>query len=118
MHEKAGFKNAWIILLLGLIVGCSSTDVRRLPSNPDPLIKGEMTEDKARRALEMKLFDDRKDSIRLTNLVEHVVDKDAQEKIDIETIRDSPEVLALRVQELLRQLGAEGLGIPQQQGDA
>ena len=35
------------------------------------------------RALEMKLFDDRKDSIRLTNLVEHVVDKDAQEKIDI-----------------------------------
>jgi serine protein kinase len=35
------------------------------------------------RALEMKLFDDRKDSIRLTNLVEHVVDKDAQEKIDV-----------------------------------
>ncbi len=35
------------------------------------------------RALELKLFDDRKDSIRLTNLVEHVVDKDAQEKIDI-----------------------------------
>jgi hypothetical protein len=55
MHEKAGFKNVWIILLLGLIVGCSSTEVRRLPSNPDPLIRGEMTEDKARRALEMKL---------------------------------------------------------------
>jgi len=35
------------------------------------------------RALEMKLFDDRKDSIRLTNLVEHVVDKDAQAKIDV-----------------------------------
>ena len=55
MHEKAGFKNVWIILLLGLIVGCSSTEVRRLPSNPDPFIRGEMTEDKARRALEMKL---------------------------------------------------------------
>jgi serine protein kinase len=35
------------------------------------------------RALELKMFDDRKDSIRLTNLVEHVVDQDAQAKIEV-----------------------------------
>lgn len=35
------------------------------------------------RALEMKLFEDQKDSIKLTSLVSAVVDKDTQEKIDI-----------------------------------
>ena len=35
------------------------------------------------RALEMKLFEDQKDSIKLSSLVSSVVDKDTQEKIDI-----------------------------------
>ena len=37
----------------------------------------------AARALELKLFEDQKDSIKLKNLVSAVVDKDTQEKIDI-----------------------------------
>jgi serine protein kinase len=35
------------------------------------------------RALELKLFEDQKDSIKLTTLVSSVVDKATQEKIDI-----------------------------------
>ena len=35
------------------------------------------------RALELKLFEDQKDSIKLTSLVSRVIDKDTQEKIDI-----------------------------------
>lgn len=35
------------------------------------------------RALELKLFEDSKDSIKLNTLVQSVVDKDTQEKIDI-----------------------------------
>ncbi len=35
------------------------------------------------KALELKLFEDQKDSIKLTSLVSAVVDKDTQEKIDI-----------------------------------
>jgi serine protein kinase len=34
-------------------------------------------------ALELKLFEDQKDSIKLTSLVSTVVDKDTQEKIDV-----------------------------------
>ena len=39
--------------------------------------------DRLRRALELKLFEDQKDSIKLKTLVSAVVDKDTQEKIDI-----------------------------------
>jgi len=35
------------------------------------------------KALELKLFEDQKDSIKLTSLVSSVLDKDAQEKIDV-----------------------------------
>ena len=35
------------------------------------------------KALELKLFEDQKDSIKLTNLVSSVIDKETQEKIDI-----------------------------------
>jgi len=35
------------------------------------------------KALELKLFEDQKDSIKLTSLVSRVIDKDTQEKIDI-----------------------------------
>ncbi|RJO64887.1 MAG: serine protein kinase [Myxococcales bacterium] len=35
------------------------------------------------RALEMKLFEDQKDAIKLTSLVSNVVDKEAQKKIDV-----------------------------------
>lgn len=35
------------------------------------------------RALEMKLFEDQKDAIKLTSLVSSVVDREAQEKIDV-----------------------------------
>ncbi|MCD4692569.1 MAG: hypothetical protein K8R79_06635, partial [Calditrichales bacterium] len=41
------------------------------------------TNERLHRALEMKLFEDQKDTIKLTTLVSDVVDKDTQEKIDI-----------------------------------
>ena len=41
------------------------------------------TNDRLRRALELKLFEDQKDSIKLKTLVAAVVDKETQEKIDI-----------------------------------
>jgi serine protein kinase len=41
------------------------------------------TNDRLRRALEMKLFEDQKDSIKLTSLVSSVVDKETQEKMDV-----------------------------------
>ena len=41
------------------------------------------TNDRLHKALEKKLFEDQKDSIKLTSLVSSVVDKDTQEKIDI-----------------------------------
>lgn len=41
------------------------------------------TNERLHRALELKLFEDQKDSIKLTSLVSSVVDKDTQEKIDI-----------------------------------
>ncbi|MCF6228551.1 MAG: serine protein kinase [Planctomycetes bacterium] len=41
------------------------------------------TNERLHRALELKLFEDQKDSIKLTNLVSKVVDKDTQAKIDV-----------------------------------
>jgi len=41
------------------------------------------TNERLQKALEMKLFEDQKDSIKLTSLVSQVVDKDTQQKIDI-----------------------------------
>jgi serine protein kinase len=41
------------------------------------------TNDRLRKALELKLFEDQKDSIKLTSLVSSVVDKETQEKIDV-----------------------------------
>ena len=41
------------------------------------------TNDRLRRALELKLFEDQKDSIKLKTLVSAVVDKNTQEKIDV-----------------------------------
>ncbi|MDD5306607.1 MAG: serine protein kinase [Deltaproteobacteria bacterium] len=41
------------------------------------------TNDRLRRALEMKLFEDQKDSIKLSSLVSQVVDRETQEKIDV-----------------------------------
>jgi len=41
------------------------------------------TNARLQKALELKLFEDKKDSIKLTTLVSDVVDKDAQEKIDV-----------------------------------
>jgi serine protein kinase len=39
--------------------------------------------DRLRRALELKLFEDQKDSIKLTSLVSNVMDKETQEKIEV-----------------------------------
>lgn len=39
--------------------------------------------DRLRRALELKLFEDQKDTIKLTTLVSNVVDREAQAKIDV-----------------------------------
>ena len=41
------------------------------------------TNERLHRALELKLFEDQKDSIKLTSLISQVVDKDTQEKIDV-----------------------------------
>ncbi len=41
------------------------------------------TNERLHRALELKLFEDQKDSIKLTSLVSQVIDKDTQEKIDV-----------------------------------
>lgn len=41
------------------------------------------TNERLHRALELKLFEDQKDSIKLTSLVSRVIDKDTQEKIDV-----------------------------------
>lgn len=41
------------------------------------------TNDRLRRALELKLLEDQKDSIKLQTLVSNVIDKETQEKIDI-----------------------------------
>lgn len=41
------------------------------------------TNERLRKALESKLFEDQKDSIKLTSLVSNVVDRETQEKIDI-----------------------------------
>ncbi|MCP3980643.1 MAG: serine protein kinase [bacterium] len=41
------------------------------------------TNERLHKALELKLFEDQKDSIKLTSLVSSVMDKDTQEKIDI-----------------------------------
>src|SRR5438093_579523 len=41
------------------------------------------TNERLHRALELKLFEDQKDSIKLTSLVSKVIDKDTQEKIDV-----------------------------------
>ena len=41
------------------------------------------TNERLQKALELKLFEDQKDTIKLTSLISNVVDKDTQEKIDI-----------------------------------
>ncbi|MEZ4820200.1 MAG: serine protein kinase [Bdellovibrionota bacterium] len=41
------------------------------------------TNDRLHKALELKLFEDQKDSIKLTSIVSSVVDKDTQAKIDV-----------------------------------
>jgi serine protein kinase len=41
------------------------------------------TNERLQRALELKLFEDQKDTIKLTSLVSKVVDKETQEKIDV-----------------------------------
>ena len=41
------------------------------------------TNERLHKALELKLFEDQKDSIRLTSLVSNVIDKDTQGKIDV-----------------------------------
>jgi serine protein kinase len=41
------------------------------------------TNERLRKALESKLFEDQKDSIKLTSLVSNVIDRETQEKIDV-----------------------------------
>ncbi len=41
------------------------------------------TNERLQKALELKLFEDQKDSIKLKNLVSNVIDKETQEKIDV-----------------------------------
>lgn len=48
-------KISLVICALLWISACSTTERMREPKNPDPIIKGEVTEEKARQALEMKI---------------------------------------------------------------
>jgi serine protein kinase len=41
------------------------------------------TNERLHRALELKLFEDQKDSIKLTTIISNVVDKETQEKIEV-----------------------------------
>lgn len=41
------------------------------------------TNERLQKALELKLFEDQKDSIKLTSLVSKVIDRETQEKIDV-----------------------------------
>jgi serine protein kinase len=41
------------------------------------------TNERLHRALELKLFEDQKDTIKLTSLISNVVDRSTQEKIDV-----------------------------------
>ena len=41
------------------------------------------TNERLRKALELKLFEDQKDSIKLSSLVSQVIDKETQEKIEV-----------------------------------
>jgi serine protein kinase len=41
------------------------------------------TNERLHRALEQKLFEDQKDTIKITSLVSNVIDRDTQEKIDV-----------------------------------
>jgi serine protein kinase len=41
------------------------------------------TNARLQKALEMKLFEDKKDTIKLTSVISDVVDKDSQAKIDV-----------------------------------
>ncbi len=41
------------------------------------------TNERLQKALELKLFEDQKDSIKLTSLVSAVIDRETQEKIDV-----------------------------------
>ena len=50
------------------------------------------TNERLQKALELKLFQDQKDTIKLTSLVSSVVDKDTQEKIDIVKARLDPQL--------------------------
>jgi serine protein kinase len=50
------------------------------------------TNDRLRRALELKLFEDQKDSIKLTSVISSAVDREAQEKIDVVKARMKKEM--------------------------
>ena len=54
------------------------------------------TNERLHKALELKLFEDQKDTIKLTSLVSNVVDKDTQEKIDVVKSRLIRELRLLR----------------------
>ena len=62
------------------------------------------TNERLHKALELKLFEDQKDSIKLTSLVSSVVDKETQEKIDVVKSRL---IKQLRLQRGLRDRRAE-----------
>ena len=54
------------------------------------------TNERLQKALELKLFEDQKDTIKLTSLVSSVVDKATQEKIDVVKSRLDPQLRLLR----------------------
>ena len=55
MLRNALFQKGWMILLVAVLAGCSSPQKARFPDNPDPIIEGDLTEEKVERALKMKL---------------------------------------------------------------
>ena len=82
LAEAAGRKNTWYEYLVfdGKVAGI---DVDELEVGLEGRKFNYATNERLFKALELKLFEDRKDSIKLTSLVSNVVDKETQEKIDI-----------------------------------
>jgi hypothetical protein len=55
MARNSMIRTSWAILLLCFLIGCSSANTPRVPPEPDALVKGNLTEDNVRQALQAKL---------------------------------------------------------------
>lgn len=55
VFKRCMTKRWGLMLVLWLLIGCSSAEKARVPANPDPIITGEVTDQQLRRSLEEKI---------------------------------------------------------------